>query len=87
MNYYLYILQSLTNDRFYVGHTNNLERRLKEHNSGQTKSTKPHIPWELVFSKTYNNKSDANKAELFIKKKKSKIYIQNLICNKTKLPF
>ncbi len=51
MSYKLYILQSLTKDRYYIGHTNNIERRLSEHNSGQTKSTKAYIPWKLVFLK------------------------------------
>ncbi len=85
MSYKLYILQSLTKDRYYIGHTNNIERRLSEHNSGQTKSTKPYIPWKLVFSKLFLSKSDAYKAEMLIKKKKSKKFILELINNEVKL--
>ncbi|HLC83845.1 MAG TPA: GIY-YIG nuclease family protein, partial [Bacteroidia bacterium] len=44
--YYVYILQSELNDSFYKGCTNDLERRLIEHNSGKEKSTKRYLPWK-----------------------------------------
>jgi putative endonuclease len=75
----LYILKSCKKNRYYVGHTNDLERRINEHNSGQTKSTKPYLPWKIVFRKEYENKSDAYFAEMFIKKKKSRSFIEKLI--------
>jgi putative endonuclease len=39
-NYYTYIIESITNQRWYIGHTNDIDRRLSKHNSGQNKSTK-----------------------------------------------
>lgn len=42
--YYVYILKSSLNQRYYVGHTDNLEKRLKQHNAGRTPSTKPYRP-------------------------------------------
>jgi len=77
--YCTYILFSKKLDRYYVGSTNNLERRLDEHNSGQTKSTKSGKPWELVFNKNFNTKSESIKFEIRIKKMKSKKFIERLI--------
>ncbi|MFA6470304.1 MAG: GIY-YIG nuclease family protein [Bacteroidota bacterium] len=39
--YFVYILQSLTSGKFYVGHTDNLPKRVQQHNSGYNPSTKP----------------------------------------------
>ena len=79
MKFFLYILQSKKNRKYYVGHTNDLERRIVEHNSGQTKSTKTGIPWEVIYTKEYDSNIEANRAELEIKKKKSRKYIEKLI--------
>ena len=48
--YTVYALRSLVDNRIYVGFTSDLERRLKEHNSGKTQSTKGCRPWELFFT-------------------------------------
>ncbi len=77
--FFTYILHSKTKNKFYVGATNNLSRRISEHNSGQSKSTKHGKPWELVFVATFENFSDARKLETRIKKMKSKKFIQELI--------
>ena len=79
MEYYTYIIQSKTTGKYYIGHTSNLERRLKEHNSGQTKSTRNGDPWDLVYTKTFPNSSESIKFELKIKRMKSKKYIMDLI--------
>ncbi len=65
--YYLYILKSLKDNKLYVGTTNNLEKRLLDHNSGKVKSTKSRRPLELVWSKTFNTLSDARKNEWKLK--------------------
>ena len=57
--YYVYILQSELNDSFYKGCTDNLERRLIEHNSGKEKSTKRYLPRKLVWQTTKNSRSEA----------------------------
>jgi putative endonuclease len=65
--YFVYILYSKAFDKYYVGHTSSLERRIKEHNQGCNKSTKPYIPWELLGSVTKNEKADAYQLELKLK--------------------
>lgn len=76
---YVYILQSDKNGRYYIGSTNNLVRRLVEHNSGQTKSLKNLLPMRLVFSKGYEEVGKARKMELHLKKLKSRVIIEKVI--------
>jgi len=61
--YTVYVLQSLKDKRTYVGCTNNLERRLRDHNTGQVKSTKYRIPLKLIYKEEYTNKLEAFKRE------------------------
>jgi putative endonuclease len=73
--YYTYILKSEKTNKLYIGHTENLERRLFEHNSNQSKSTKNKGPWKLIFSKEFSTRSDAMKFELKLKSIKNKDYL------------
>ncbi|MBU0646052.1 GIY-YIG nuclease family protein [Patescibacteria group bacterium] len=66
--YYLYIIESIECGRWYIGISENPERRLREHNSGKTRSTKPYQPYRLVYSEEYKTKTEARKRELQIKK-------------------
>ncbi|MCX6745155.1 MAG: GIY-YIG nuclease family protein [Candidatus Parcubacteria bacterium] len=66
--YYLYILQSLKDNGYYIGISDNPEKRLTEHNSGKTKSTKSRIPFTLKYQESYNTKIEARKREIILKK-------------------
>jgi len=77
--YKVYILQSLKNNRYYIGHTNNIYKRLKRHNSGQVKSTKPYLPWKIVHTEDYKTKAEAYKREMEIKSYKSGIKFKKLL--------
>jgi len=64
----VYILKSFKNNSYYVGSTNDIKRRLKEHNDGVGgKYTKNNRPFKLVFYEAFLNKKDAMKDELFFK--------------------
>jgi len=63
----VYILQSEKTKRYYTGSTQNITNRLKEHNSGETKSIRGGIPWKLIHIEEYNTKSEAVKKENQIK--------------------
>ena len=65
--YYVYVLKSVANGRFYKGHTNDIKKRLVEHNSGKTKSTKGYIPWQLMYYETFLTKEEAILREKFFK--------------------
>ncbi|MFA5840178.1 MAG: GIY-YIG nuclease family protein [Candidatus Margulisiibacteriota bacterium] len=83
--YFLYILRSCRNGKYYVGSTKDVQNRLDEHNSGKTKSTKALRPLELIYIETYQSNSEARKRELFIKNRKSRKYIESLLeLNKSK---
>jgi putative endonuclease len=78
MKGWLYILTN-DQDKFYVGSTNDLGRRLKEHNFGNNKSTKFGIPWKIVFSQEYDSIDTAREAENRIKSFKSKVILKKII--------
>ena len=79
--YSVYILFSQKLNRYYVGYTNSVERRLTEHNRKKGKYTDAGIPWKLVYLEKYELKIEAMEREVFIKSKKSRKYIESLILN------
>nr|MBC7611408.1 GIY-YIG nuclease family protein [Pseudopedobacter sp.] len=79
--FYTYLLQSEKSGRYYIGHTQDLPARLSRHHSGMVTATKNKDPWKLVYSENYETKIEANRRELEIKAKKSRIYIEKLISN------
>jgi len=79
MFYYVYILQSLKDRKFYVGFTEDLRERLKKHNNGFIKSTKPRRPFELIFYEAYKNKYDALRREKYFKTQKGKTTLKSML--------
>jgi putative endonuclease len=79
--YYTYILLSKKINKTYVGATNNLERRLKEHNSGESKFTKQYQPWTLFYSEEYQKWVDARKREKYLKSCAGRKFIKKLFNN------
>jgi putative endonuclease len=79
MDYNVYILRSLKNKRHYTGITTDLERRLNEHNNGDTKSTRAHTPYERIWASENMSKSDALKLEIKIKKKGATKYLEEIL--------
>ena len=69
--YYVYILQSLKDNTTYIGYTENLEKRIAEHNKGKTKSIKHKVPFKLVYNEPYESKTEAIKREIKLKKNSS----------------
>lgn len=65
--HYLYILQSLKDSNFYTGITNNLKRRIKEHNNGKNISTKGRRPFKLIYCECYLLKKDVENREKYLK--------------------
>lgn len=65
--FYVYVIRSLKNNRFYIGCTNNLCRRLQEYNKGLSKYTKHTLPFKLIYYKTFDNLKNARGYEKMLK--------------------
>ena len=79
--YFVYILYSAKLDKYYVGTTDDVERRLFEHNSKKYSDsfTSKGIPWELKLSYSCDLSTTAYKLEKFIKRMKSRKFIHSII--------
>ncbi len=66
--FFVYVLKSLKDGTTYIGSTEDLEKRLKEHNQGKTKSIKHKLPVEVVYYEAYGSKTLARKREIELKK-------------------
>jgi putative endonuclease len=64
---FVYVLYSDTFKRFYVGIADNIESRLRNHNTSKVKSTKAFIPWRIVHVEEFNNKQEARVREKYLK--------------------
>lgn len=65
---YVYLLQSLSHpEERYTGLTDNLNRRLDEHNAGKSSHTSKYRPWEIVTAIRFENESKASEFEIYIK--------------------
>jgi putative endonuclease len=72
-----YILQSEKTQRYYTGSTDNLENRLEEHNSGETKSIRFGIPWKVVHVEQFETRAEAFRKEKQIKARGAKRYLDD----------
>jgi len=81
-NFYFYILYSQVLDKFYIGHTSNLEERIKKHNTNHKGFTGKKHDWVVAYTETYPSKELAYAREREVKKWKSKIRIKELIARK-----
>lgn len=79
--YYVYILYSKKLNKRYIGSSNNLQRRLTEHNSGNCKFTLSGIPWKLIYYEVFKFEKDARQEELFLKSGKGRERIKFLLAN------
>jgi len=83
--YFTYILQSESTGRYYVGSTDNLDRRVAQHNDPDYKGSKTTKrfkgPWKLVYTESSQTRAEAMSREREIKSWKSRKAIQGLIIN------
>jgi len=79
--YYTYVLQSLKDLNLYVGYTNNLVKRVEDHNKGKVPSTKNRVPLKLIYWEGCLNQQDATRREKYLKTAWGKRFIKNRIKN------
>mgnify|MGYP001595728767 CR=1 FL=1 len=85
MFYYLYILYSEKDGKFYTGVTSDLRKRVKEHNSGKNISTAYRRPLKLIYYEAYLLKKDAEARERYLKTSTGKRVIKKQLSNYLKL--
>ena len=75
--YFIYLLLSSKDNKFYTGSTNNLQRRLQEHNSGNVKSTRNRRSLQIIYYEACINEKDAQQREKYLKSGMGKRYLKN----------
>jgi putative endonuclease len=65
--FYVYLLQSESDDGFYIGFSTDLRRRLREHREGKSFATSYRGPWRLIYYEAYLEEADALGREQFLK--------------------
>jgi len=82
MDNVVYILFSLKDNRTYTGSTNDLQRRLLEHQLGKVKATKNRLPLKLIYCEKFNTLEEARKKEHYYKscsgRKKLKLILKDI---------
>lgn len=76
---FVYILQNVSTGRFYIGSTNDIERRLVEHQKGKTRTTRVLGTYTLVYKEQYDSIDEARLREKKLKSYKSRKYLEWLI--------
>ncbi|MEQ8520226.1 MAG: GIY-YIG nuclease family protein [Cytophagales bacterium] len=79
MNIFVYVLESETHKRRYVGITEDLTKRVKEHNSGKSKSTAPYRPWKLIYQEAFPDYKKARIREKWLKSGVGRDYLNKIL--------
>ena len=77
MFYYVYVLKSLKDSKFYIGYTENLKLRFEEHQKGRVVSTRDRRPLKLIYYEACLNQKDARHREKYFKTHFGKMFLKN----------
>ncbi|MFC1594940.1 GIY-YIG nuclease family protein [Patescibacteria group bacterium] len=77
--FYVYVIKSLKDGKLYIGYTADLKRRLKEHKTGGSKSTKGRLPFKLLYYEAHISKQDAERREKYFKTHKGKSSLKQIL--------
>lgn len=79
--YYVYVLINLKNNRLYTGSTDDIVRRIKEHNTGKSRYTRATRPFKLLYTETFKTLSEARRREMFLKTGKGRKLLKQVLSN------
>lgn len=79
MSYYVYILQSDKDGSYYIGYSENPDKRLEKHNYSKKGYTATKKPWKIVYTEAFSGKAEALKRERFLKNQKNSAFYKKLI--------
>jgi len=77
--YYVYAISSKSRKYIYVGLTNDIDRRFKEHNNGYNKTTRTYKPFILIYSEVFKTRKKAREKEIYLKSGIGKEFLKSLI--------
>lgn len=77
----VYVLKSKIAKKSYVGFTNSIERRLREHNLGKHRYTKRFVPWKVIHAEKFNNFQEAVKREKYLKSTSGRRFLKKIFNN------
>ena len=77
--WYVYVLRSLRDENFYIGSTNNLKRRLRQHQNRENTSTAKRLPIELLYFEGHRSKEDALRREKYFKSTKGRTTLRQML--------
>ena len=73
----VYVLESKKNkEKLYIGFTANLKQRVAEHNRGESRATKPYIPWKCVYTEYCIDEDDARRREKYFKTSQGRRFLR-----------
>ena len=75
--FFVYILYSEKYKRTYTGQTENINKRLSQHNTGKNKSTKSYVPWKIIHLEKYATRKEALEREKYLKSSAGRRFIKN----------
>ena len=79
MEYFVYIIYNKVADKYYIGQTYDLEKRISEHNSGVSKYTAKYSGgWKIVYNEKFSTRANAMRREKFLKNQKNKNFYKRL---------
>ncbi len=81
MVFYVYLLESPEDKSWYIGYSDNLKRRISEHNSGKGCRTTKTKKWKLIYFEGYLDKFDALGRERFLKSGSGHRFIKKQLAN------
>ena len=77
--FYAYVIKSIEHNFFYKGHCEDLEVRLRQHNSGLTHSIKPYLPFKLVYFESFSTRPEAVTREKYFKSAAGRRFLKSKI--------
>jgi putative endonuclease len=77
--YYVYALRSVNRNYIYVGLTNDVARRVAEHNLGYNRTTKPYAPYLLIWEESFSTRVEARVREKYLKGGSGKKFLRSLL--------
>jgi putative endonuclease len=79
--HYVYAISSISRNYIYVGITSNLKLRIRQHNKGYERTTKPYGPFKLIYFEVCESRKDARIREKYWKSGVGKEQLKKIINN------